>query len=111
MSDEQHLQRLGFWLRIARERSGKSQEGAAQQLGLSRFSKSTISDWENGIREPKMSQLRALADYYEVPMALFVNPPRTAYDELDRLAQLTAAALEAEAEDWALSGQEDGPAT
>lgn len=101
MSDEQHLRRLGFWLRIAREDAGKSQEGAARELGLSAASKSTISDWENGVREPKMSQLRALARYYEVPVEVLVNPPATAFEDLARLKRLAGAALDAEAEDWA----------
>lgn len=110
MTDEQHLTRLGFWLRIARERAGKSQEGAARELGLSASSKSTISDWENGVREPKMSQLRALARYYEVPLSLFVDPPATAFEELDRVRALAAGALEAEAEDWASGEAAAGPA-
>jgi transcriptional regulator with XRE-family HTH domain len=101
MSDEEHLKRLAFWLRIARERSGKSQAGAARELGMSAASKSTVSDWENGVREPKLSQLRALARYYQVPLDLFVDPPATAFDDLDRMVGLAAAALEAEAEGWA----------
>lgn len=108
MSDEQHLRRLGFWLRIAREQSGKSQEGAARELGLSAASKSTISDWENGVREPKLSQLRALARYYEVPIDLFVSPPATAFEDLDRMKELAGAALEAEEEDWASRAGEQG---
>lgn len=111
MSDEQHLRRLGFWLRIAREDAGKSQEGAARELGLSASSKSTISDWENGVREPKLSQLRVLATYYQVPMDLFVNPPATAFEDLAHLKGLATAALEAEAEDWESSqGQGSDPA-
>ena len=109
MSDEQHLTRLGFWLRIARERSGKSQEGAARELGLSAASKSTVSDWENGIREPKLSQLRALAHYYGVPIDLFVSPPATAFEDLDRLTALATAALEVEAEEWIAEGGSDPP--
>lgn len=46
MTDELHMSRLGFWLRMAREHSGKSQAGAAQELKLSSSSKSTISDWD-----------------------------------------------------------------
>jgi transcriptional regulator with XRE-family HTH domain len=109
MSNEQHQRRLGFWLRIAREDAGKSQEGAARELGLSASSKSTISDWENGVREPKLSQLRVLAAYYDVPMDLFVNPPATAFEDLEHLKRLAGAALEAEAEDWA-AGQGSDPA-
>lgn len=99
VSDEQHLQRLGFWLRIARERSGKSQEGAARELGLSASSKSTVSDWENGVREPKLSQLRALARYYEVPIDLFISPPATAFEDLDRMTALAVGAVALEHQD------------
>lgn len=98
--DETHAARLGFWLRMARERSGKSQQGTAKQLGLSAASKSTVSDWENGVREPSLKQLRALARYYEVPLGLFIDPPPTAFEDLDRLTALASAALEAEAADW-----------
>lgn len=105
MSDEQHLRRLGFWLRIARERSGKSQEGAARELGLSAASKSTISDWENGVREPKLSQLRSLARYYEVPINLFVDPPATAFEDLDRLTELAAGAVTLALEDQEAEGE------
>lgn len=100
MSYERHLKRLGFWLRMAREHSGKSQEGAARELGLSASSKSTISDWENGVREPRLSQLRELAHYYDVPLELLVNPPSTAFEELQRVKELAAAALEAEEDPW-----------
>lgn len=101
MPDEvTHLERLGFWLRTAREQSGKSQSGAALELGLSRASKSTISDWENAVREPSLKQLRALARYYDVPLSLFIDPPETAFEQLDRLKQLALAAIELEQEDW-----------
>jgi transcriptional regulator with XRE-family HTH domain len=110
VSDEQHHLRLGFWLRIAREDAGKSQEGAARELGLSAASKSTISDWENGVREPKLSQLRVLARYYGVPMDLFVTPPPTAFEDLARVKELAAAALDAEAADWASEELATGPA-
>ena len=98
--DATHLARLGFWLRIARERAGKSQSGAAQELNLSAASKSTVSDWENGVREPSLKQLRALARYYEVPLGLFIDPPTTAFEDLDRMTALATAALAAEAADW-----------
>lgn len=42
--DETYKRRLGFWLRMARERAGKSQGGAAEYLGFSKKSKSSISD-------------------------------------------------------------------
>lgn len=105
MADALHLARLGFWLRMAREGSGKSQEGAARELGLSAASKSTISDWENGVREPKLSQLRALARYYEVPIDLFIDPPATAFEDLERMKGLASAAVTLALEDLPSDGE------
>ena len=63
--DDQYARRLGFWLRMARERSGKSQQGAAEHLGFSTKSKSTISDYENGVTVPALRVLRKLAVWYD----------------------------------------------
>lgn len=53
MSDDaQHQIRQGFWLRMARERAGKSQAGAAEYLGLAKTSKSTIG----GLDQPNARQ-------------------------------------------------------
>lgn len=101
MVDEAILsKRLGFWLRVARERAGKSQEGAALELGLKPSSKSTISDWENGVRPPSLPQLRRLARYYNVPINVFVEPGPTAEEDLDRLVELAASSIDAERDDW-----------
>jgi transcriptional regulator with XRE-family HTH domain len=109
--DATYNRRLGFWLRMARERAGKSQAGAAEFIGLSASSKSTVSDWENGARPPKLNQLRRLAAYYEVPLELFTDPEPTPEERIDSIVRL---ATDAERRDWASGldrGQEtdDGP--
>lgn len=96
--DELYAKRLGFWLRMARERAGKSQAGAAEFLGLSKKSKSTISDYENGVTVPPLQFLRRLADWYGVPLEVFTNPEPTIEERLDAIVH---AAAELEREDWA----------
>jgi len=95
--DAAYAKRVGFWLRMARERSGKSQKGAALKLGFSENSKSTISDYENGVTMPSLKVLRRLAAWYEVPLGVFTHPDPTTDERLDELV-LAAGALERE--DW-----------
>lgn len=103
MDDAQYYRRQGFWLRMARERAGKSQAGAAIELGLSEKSKSTISDYENGAQVAPQAALRKLARWYEVPVDLFQNPPATADEVIDaRMDELTRRAADAERADWEL---------
>lgn len=93
--------RQGFWLRMARERAGKSQEGAAVEIGLSKASKSTISDYENAMTEAPQKALRTLARWYDVPVDLFNRPPMTADEVIDQLAdRLSRDAAAAERVDW-----------
>lgn len=87
--DEVYAKRLGFWLRMARERSGKSQAGAAKYLGLSEKSKSTVSDWENG-RVPALAYLRRLARWYGVPLEVFTHPELTPDERLDEIARFAS---------------------
>src|SRR4051812_49353906 len=86
--DELYRKRLGFWLRAARERSGKSQAGAAEKLGFSAKSKSTISDYETGVTEPSLKTLRQLAAWYDVPLAVFIEPKPTPEETLDEIVRL-----------------------
>ncbi len=90
--DSIYNRRLGFWLRMARERAGKSQAGAAQHLNLSASSKSTVSDWENGARPPKLNQLRRLAEYYGVPLVVFTDPEPTPEERIDEIVRLAGVA-------------------
>lgn len=104
MSDDVEFQRRqGFWLRIARERAGKSQAGAAEYLGLSKSSKSTISDYENGVTEVPLRYLRRLAVWYGVPLRTFTEPESTAFDRLDQMARdaIAEAVLIVDAEEEA----------
>ncbi len=51
-------------LDLRRER-GVNQSTLAQAIGVS---KGIISLWENGLREPTLSNLLALADYFEITL-------------------------------------------
>lgn len=94
--------RRGFWLRVARERANLSQGAAAKTLGLSGKSKSTLSAWENGSREPSPTKLEAMAQLYGVAVEVFMNPEPTAAERIDeRLDELTRRASERESQEWA----------
>lgn len=95
--DEIYKTRLGFWLRMARERAGKSQGGAAEFLGFSKKSKSSISDYENGVTVPSLPVLRRLAAWYGVPLSVFTDPQPTPEERLDEIVRLAGAE---EREDW-----------
>lgn len=86
--DELYRKRLGFWLRAARERSGKSQQGAAEKIGLSPKSKSTISDYEAGATPIPLKALRILAAWYEVPLSVFTEPDATPEERIDEIVRL-----------------------
>lgn len=83
-----YAKRLGFWLKAARERSGKSQQGAAEYLGFSPNSKSTISDYENAVTPVPLRHLRKLAAWYGVPLTAFTEPDPTPEERLDEIARL-----------------------
>lgn len=95
--EELHARRLGYWLRRVRERRGESLKSAAIAAGLKASSGSTVSMWEHGKRPIKVSVLRRLARFYDVPDALFIDPPMT--DE-ERLEVALADAVALEQEDW-----------
>jgi transcriptional regulator with XRE-family HTH domain len=115
--DGLYYRRQGFWLRMAREKAGKSQEGAAKEVGLAEASKSTISDYERGKAAPQ-PVLRKLARWYGVPIDLFNRPPILADEVIDRLIEeLSRDAGVAERRDWDVgldrdpaSDDEDGDA-
>jgi transcriptional regulator with XRE-family HTH domain len=88
--DELYAKRLGFWLRAARERAGKSQGGAAEFLGFSPKSKSTISDYETGVTVPSLPVLRRLAEWYGLPLETFTDPAPTPEERLDEISRLAA---------------------
>lgn len=97
--------RRGHWLRLAREEANLNQSEVARQLGLSEKSGSTITAWEQGKRDPSVSQLLQMARLYGVPAITFLEPEPT---DVERLRQLASAAVELEQRDWVAEG-EPGP--
>lgn len=86
---------------MARERANLTQAAVAGELGLSNESKSTMSAWEAGTREPKLRYLKEMARLYGVPLELFTDPPPTAEEQIDqRLEALAQVALQRERQDW-----------
>lgn len=108
VDDGIYFKRQGFWLRMARERAGKSQKGAAMHIGLADSSKSTISDYERGEQVTPQPVLRTLARWYAVPVELFLHPPISA-DELIQafLDEPSRLAGDAERRDWG-EGRDQG---
>lgn len=101
-TDEVYFKRQGFWLRMARERAGKSQKGAALHLGLSENSKSSVSDYESGTgTHASQETLLSLARWYDVPLSLFTHPMPTSDEVIDRLIDEASRIGEAaERRDW-----------
>ncbi len=56
---------IGRALVLARTRKGLTQGAAAEKIGVRR---PTLSDWEQGKREPKATDLLDLADLYELAL-------------------------------------------
>lgn len=100
--------RRGFWLRMARERANLTQSAVAESLGLSSESKSTMSAWEAGTREPKLRYLKAMAQLYGVPLETFTDPGPTASEDLDRLVELATGAAKLARQDLE-AGEEQAP--
>lgn len=61
---------LGERLKHARDSLGLTLSVAEQQTGVGT---STLSDFENGKREPKLAQLKAIADAYKRPLSFFLS--------------------------------------
>ena len=59
------LSKLSERLRTLRNEKGLSQQGLADQIGIS---KSNINMYERGEREPSIARLEVLADYFNVDM-------------------------------------------
>lgn len=106
--------RRGYWLRLARSHAGPTGRGlnqsvVAKAIGLSENSGSAISDMERGNRDPSATELTRLARLYRVPISWFSEPRPTDEEDLIEAMQLAAAALEAEAEDWASTERGSDP--
>lgn len=103
--------RRGYWLRLARERTGMTQDAVAHELGLR--TGTSLVHWERGDRDPSVAQLSALADLYGLPVDVLLKPPQTDEERLEQLARggtalalADVAAAEAEAHD---AGTPPGP--
>ena len=57
-------------LKAARERSGLKLNAVSVKAGIGT---SSLSEFENGVREPSLSQLRKLADVYHLSLGFFVE--------------------------------------
>jgi len=77
-----YRKRRGNWLRVARERAGLNLDQVAVEMGFSLRSKSTISKWEKGERDPSDVNLRHVAEIYGVPIEVFTEPDETDEERL-----------------------------
>jgi Zn-dependent peptidase ImmA (M78 family)/transcriptional regulator with XRE-family HTH domain len=66
---------IGSRLKIARESIGYTQTKAAQESGIG---ESSISEFENSVREPKFSQLSKLAEVYKRSIEFFLSDKSSA---------------------------------
>lgn len=89
--------RIAWWLHVARRVRGRTQEDVATYLSLK--AGTSVGDFERGTTTPSLKQLALLAALYEVPLALFTDPPMS--DE-ERLLDSATGAATLESEDWAV---------
>lgn len=66
-------------LKGLRELRGWSQDELAKRLGVSR---SKISNYEQGIREPRFEDLEAIADIFNCTMAYLIEKDRLGPDDM-----------------------------
>lgn len=73
MKDKERMTAIGERLRVAREKSGASQDEAAQAASVAR---STVSNWESGRNLPCLVQFSDLMAHYGVsPFAVLFGRP------------------------------------
>lgn len=85
-TEEDHARRQrrqSWWLLVSRLSSGRTQADAAAALEFS--ASSSYGDFERGVTAPSLRQLAVLATLYEVPLALFTEPPQTDEERLEEL--------------------------
>ena len=80
----QRARRRSWWLLVARLSSGRTQGDAASALKLS--AASSYGDFERGDTEPSMKQLTLLAVFFDVPLSLLMDPPKTDEERLEALS-------------------------
>lgn len=86
MADEtaqQQRYRRGYWMRLARRRSGLTLKEVAQAMGYSLRSQTTIKLWEDGKRDPSDIQLTKIAAVYKIPVEILYRPAETDEERLD----------------------------
>ena len=65
---------LQIKLAAARVNAGLTQEAVAKKLGVN---KQTMVNWEKGITEPKISQIRELSELYNIPIDNIFLPTKS----------------------------------
>ena len=70
INNEQVKKRFGESLSYLRNEKGVGQVELANAIGVS---KGCISLWENGLREPTLTCLLSLAEYFEVTLDVLVG--------------------------------------
>lgn len=84
----------GHLLRAAREAADLRQDAAAERLAISQ---QKISDFENGVYEPRRRELEAMLDLYGVPV-----------DERGRFLAINSAPVDASADSSNTDTDTDG---
>ena len=69
-----------FW---ARDTAGWTIEQIVKKLNQKKVDAQTISDWEEGLREPTYTQLEKLAKFYKRPLAVFFFPKPPQEDTME----------------------------
>jgi transcriptional regulator with XRE-family HTH domain len=82
-TEEDQRRRRGYWLRLARQRSGLTLKQVAVAMGYALRSQTTIRLWELGQRDPSDIQLTRIAGVYRVPVSVFSEPRKTDQEWLD----------------------------
>jgi XRE family transcriptional regulator, fatty acid utilization regulator len=93
---------IGERLRYARERMGLTQGQAKERSGVG---ESSLSDFENGKREPTLSQLAKLAQVYQRPSSFFLQTEPIPTEEVRWRKKPSADAEGIEAQFLRLCGQ------
>ena len=52
------------------EKNGITAYKVAKETGISQ---STLSDWKNGVSQPKIDKLKKIADYFGEPVTYFLS--------------------------------------
>lgn len=68
---------IGEKIKLLREKRGLTQEELAEKIGVS---KSSISQWENGMKEPRMGMIQKVADLFGVTKSYIIENETQEYD-------------------------------